>query len=69
MVQVNFKIKKMVLSISIDLKLTSGAVVSSNSLLKILLWLWLIFKWDLGVCSIRNSEKWAISIMYHYRGI
>jgi len=54
----------MVLSIAIDLKLTSGALVSPSSLLRILLWLWLLFKRTLGVCSIRNSEKqWSISIM------
>jgi len=57
----------MVLSIAIDLKLASGALVSPNSLVRILLWLWLLFKWSLGVFSIRNSGKqWAISVMYHY---
>jgi len=62
-------LKEMVLSIAIDLKLTCGAIGGPNSLVRILLWLWLLFKWSLGVCSIRNSGKqWAISIMYHYRG-
>jgi len=51
------RFKKMVLSIAIGLKLTSGTIVSPNSLLRILLWLWLLFKWSLGVCSIRNSGK------------
>jgi len=56
----------MILSIAIDLKLTSGALVSPNLLVRILLWLWLLFKWSLGVCSIRNSgKKWVVSIMYH----
>jgi len=59
----------MVLSIAIGLKLTSGALVSTNLLLRIPLWLWLLFKWSLGVCSIKNSGKqWVISIMYLYRG-
>jgi len=39
----------------IDLKLTSGAFKSPKSLVRILLWLWLLFKWSLGVCSIRNT--------------
>jgi len=69
MVKVNGRLQdfeKMVLSIAIDLKLTSEALGSPNSLLRILLWL---YKWSLGVCSIRNSGKqWAISILYHYCG-
>jgi len=40
------RFKKMVLSIAIDLKLTSGALVRLNSLLRILLGLWLLFKWS-----------------------
>jgi len=46
----------MVLSIAIDLKLTSGAIGSPNSLVRILLWLWLLFKRSLGVFSIRNCK-------------
>ena len=64
MVQVNFKIlKKMFLCISIYLKLTSGAVVSPDTLIKILLWLCLSISWSLGVCSIRNSEKHGQSLL------
>jgi len=51
------RFKKMVLSIATDLKLTSVALVSPNSLLRILLWLWPLFKWILGVCSIKNSGR------------
>jgi len=42
MVKVNGQLQdfeKMVLSIAIDLKLTSGALGSPNSLLRVLLWL------------------------------
>jgi len=35
------RFKKMVLSIPLDLKLTSGPIVNANLLLRFLLWLWL----------------------------
>jgi len=47
----------MVLSIAIGLQLTSGALVSPNSLLRILCDCGYYLNGVLGVCSIRNSRK------------
>jgi len=65
------RLKKMVLSIAIGLKL------SPNSLLRILLWLWLLFKWSLGVCSIRGSllctttvvhdNAWQLTVLLEFK--